>query len=76
MIFILDAECEFFKNVMPCYLLNSYCDGQAVLLDLEAHDTMIVHYTGNCCPVNMALHLRRYKSSLHKIFPIQIQFQI
>lgn len=45
MIFILTAEGEFFKNVMPCYLLNSYCDGQAVPLDLEAHDTMIVQYT-------------------------------
>jgi len=41
MIFILDAEGEVFKNIMPCYLLNSYC-GQAVPLDLEAHDTMIV----------------------------------
>lgn len=76
MIFILAAEGEVFKNIMPCYLLISYCDGQAVPLDLEAQDTMIVQYTGNCFPVNMALHIRRYKSSLHKIFPIQIQFQI
>lgn len=76
MIFILASDCEFFKNIMPYHLVHSYCDGQAVPLDLEAHDNMIVQYTGNCCPVNMALHLRRHQSSLHKIFPIQIQFQI
>lgn len=48
MVFILASECEFFKNFMPCCLLNSYCDGQAVPMDLEIHDTVIVQYTGNC----------------------------